>query len=162
MEPISERDIRSSFVNSSKGDAKRVTLPEAFDAVPWDDLDFFGWVDPKLAGRSYIVVPSGDTPRGIALRYKPGGPRTAQMCSICLTTHANGGVSLMAAAKAGESGRRGNTVGTYICSDLACSLYARKKKTPALGRQFKEDFDVETRTAAVEDNIGAFLARILG
>ena len=161
MEPISERDIRSSFVNSSKGDAGRLSLPEMFDAVPWDDLDFFGWVDPKLAGRSYIVVPSEDRLRGIALRYKVGGPRTAQMCSICLTTHANGGVSLMAAAKAGESGRRGNTVGTYICSDLACSLYARKKKTPALGRQFKEDFDVQTRTAAVEDNIAAFLARVL-
>ncbi len=161
MEPISERDIRSSFVNSSKGDAKRLSLPENIDDVPWDDLDFFGWVDPKLAGRSYIVAASGDRLCGIALRYKPGGPRKAQMCSICLTTHANGGVSLMAAAKAGESGRRGNTVGTYICSDLACSLYARKKKTPALGRQFKEDFDVETRTAAVEDNIEAFLARVL-
>lgn len=162
MEPISERQIRSSFVNSSKGDAKRVTLPEAFDALPWDDLDFFGWVDPKLAGRSYIVVPSEDALRAIALRYKPGGPRTAQMCSICLTTHANGGVSLMAAAKAGESGRRGNTVGTYICSDLACPLYARKKKTPALGRQFKEDFDVDTRIAVVRENMGAFLARVLG
>ncbi|OZE06925.1 hypothetical protein CH249_19990 [Rhodococcus sp. 05-2255-3B1] len=161
MERISERDIRSSFVNSSKGDAGRLTLPEMFDAVPWDDLDFLGWTDPKMAGRCYIVVPQSDRLRGIALRYKPGGPRTAQMCSICLTTHANGGVSLMAAAKAGESGRRGNTVGTYICSDLACSLYARKKKTPALGRQFKEDFDVPTRTAAVEDNIAAFLARVL-
>ena len=161
MEPISERDIRSSFVNSSKGDANRLTLPDAFDAVPWDDLDFFGWIDPKLAGRSYIVVPSVDGLRGISLRSTSGGPRKAQMCSICLTTRANGGVSLMAAAKAGESGRRGNTVGTYLCSDLACSLYARKKKTPALGRQFKEDFDVDTRTAAVRENIGAFLARVL-
>ncbi|WP_415976360.1 FBP domain-containing protein [Rhodococcus sp. 077-4] len=161
MQPISERDIRSSFVNSSKGDAGRLSLPEMFDAVPWDDLDFLGWTDPKMAGRSYLVVPQVDRLRGIALRYKPGGPRKAQMCSICLTTHANGGVSLMAAAKAGESGRRGNTVGTYICSDLACSLYARKKKTPALGRQFKEDFDVETRTAAVKDNIDAFVARVL-
>ena len=161
MEPISERDIRSSFVNSSKGDANRLTLPDAFDAVPWEVLDFFGWVDARLAGRSYVVIPAEDRLRGIALRYKPGGPRTAQMCSICLTTHANSGVSLMAAAKAGESGRRGNTVGTYLCSDLACSLYARKKKTPALGRQFKEDFDVDTRTAAVRENIGAFLARVL-
>ncbi|CCQ13434.1 putative uncharacterized protein [Rhodococcus sp. AW25M09] len=161
MEPISERDIRSSFVNSSKGDANRLTLPNAFELVPWDDLDFLGWVDPKLIGKSYLVVPQHDGLRGVALRYKPGGPRTAQMCSICLTTHANGGVSLMAAAKAGESGRRGNTVGTYLCSDLACSLYARKKKTPALGRQFKEDFDVENRTAAVRENIGAFLARVL-
>lgn len=161
MKPISERDIRSSFVNSSKGDATRLSLPDMFDEVPWEDLDFLGWGDPKLAGRSYIVVPQEDRLRAIALRYKAGGPRTAQMCSICLTTHANGGVSLMAAAKAGESGRRGNTVGTYICSDLACSLYARKKKTPALGRQFKEDFDVDTRTATVKDNIDAFLARIV-
>lgn len=95
------------------------------------------------------------------MRFKAGGARKAQMCSICLTTHANGGVSLMAAAKAGESRRRGNTVGTYICSDLACSLYARKEKTPALGRQFKGDFDVESRTATLRDNIDAFVGRVL-
>ncbi|MBY4127513.1 FBP domain-containing protein [Rhodococcus fascians] len=92
-----------------------------------DALRLVGWVDPKLAGRSYIIVPSDEGPRGIALRYKPGGPRKAQMSSICLTTHANGGVSLMAPAKAGASARRGNTVETYICSDLACSLYVRKQ-----------------------------------
>ncbi|RZL74773.1 MAG: FBP domain-containing protein, partial [Rhodococcus sp. (in: high G+C Gram-positive bacteria)] len=55
MKPISERDIRSSFVNSSKGDATRLSLPDMFDEVPWEDLDFLGWGDPKLAGRSYIV-----------------------------------------------------------------------------------------------------------
>ncbi|MEU2014246.1 FBP domain-containing protein, partial [Nocardia sp. NPDC019302] len=27
MEPVTERDIRSSFVNCSKGDAKRLPVP---------------------------------------------------------------------------------------------------------------------------------------
>lgn len=161
MEPLSGPNIRSSFINSTKGDATRLTLPAALDSVPWDDIDFLGWIDPKLLGKSYLVVSQQDRLLGIAMRFKAGGPRKAQMCSICLTTHANGGVSLMAAAKAGESGRRGNTVGTYICSDLACSLYARKKKTPALGRQFKEDFDVESRTATLRGNIDAFVGRVL-
>lgn len=161
MDPITESDIRSCFVNASRGDAKRLNLPN-FDLIPWADLDFLGWRDHKYAGRSYLVLPQQDRLVGVALRFESGGPRKAQMCSVCLTAHANGGVSLMAAAKAGDSGRRGNTVGTYMCSDLACSLYARKKKTPALGRQFKEDFDIDDRVARLGENLDAFVARILG
>jgi len=34
-------------------------------------------------------------------------------------------VSLFVAPKAGEAGKRGNTVGTYLCADLACSTLIR-------------------------------------
>jgi len=67
----------------------------------------------------------------------------------------------MVAAKAGESGRRGNTVGTYICTDLACSLYARGRKTPALGNRYREDLiTVETKIERVRNNMNAFIARV--
>ncbi|KAA0017981.1 FBP domain-containing protein [Antrihabitans cavernicola] len=160
MEPINERDIRSSFINCSKGDAKRLPVPKDLDDQPWDDLDFLGWSDPSFRGRCYIVTPQDDRLVGIALKYELGGSRKSQMCTICLTTHAGGAVELMTARKTGDSGRRGNTVGTYICTDLACSLYARRKKTPALGNQYREDSSPEDRIERVRTNLDAFIGRV--
>ncbi|MGK8491153.1 FBP domain-containing protein [Nocardia asiatica] len=160
MEPVTERDIRSSFVNCSKGDAKRLPVPRDLDERPWTDLDFLGWSDPSLPGRGYLVVPQEDRLVGVALRCATGGTGRAQMCTICLTTHTGGGVSLMTAHKAGESGRRGNSVGTYMCTDLACSLYARNKKRPALGSRYREDLTPEEKIERVRENITAFLAKL--
>ncbi|MBF6211978.1 FBP domain-containing protein [Nocardia puris] len=160
MEPVTERDIRSSFVNCSKGDAKRLSVPRDLVEYPWEDLDFLGWGDPSLAGRCYVVVPREDRLVGVALRHETGGSGKAQMCAICLTTHTGGGVRLMTANKAGESGRRGNSIGTYMCTDLACSLYARGKKRPALGSRYREDLTVEEKIARVRENMDAFLTRL--
>ena len=45
----------------------------------------------------------------------------------------------MVAQRTGKAGQQGNTVGTYVCSDLACSLYMRgKKPVVGLGEGFKE------------------------
>ncbi|SQI30377.1 Fibronectin-binding protein (FBP) [Rhodococcus coprophilus] len=128
MEAITERDIRASFVNCSKGEAKRLPAPRDLAERPWEDLDFLGWTDPSFPGRGYLVVPREDGPVGIAMRFEPNGSGKSQMCTVCLTTHSRGGVALMTAAKVGDSGRAGNTLGTYMCIDLACSLYARGKK----------------------------------
>jgi hypothetical protein len=160
VEPVTERDIRSSFVNCSKGEAKRLPVPRDLDERPWADLDFLGWSDPSFPGRGYLVVPRDDRLVGVALRYATGGAGRAQMCAICLTTHTGGGVSLMTAHKAGESGRRGNSVGTYMCTDLACSLYARNKKRPALGSRYREDLTPEEKVERVGDNLNTFLAKL--
>ena len=161
MDPITEREIRASFINCSKGEAKRLPTPRDLEERPWDDLDFLGWSDPSYPGRSYLLVPTDDGPAGVAMRHERGSRRT-QMCTICSTTHTGGGVTLMTAQRAGEAGRRGDSVGTYMCDDLACSLYARRKKVPSLGRQYKEDFDPDERSAQVREHILAFVARILG
>jgi hypothetical protein len=161
MKAVTERDIRSSFVNCSKTSAKKVPVPRDLDGRPWDDLDFFGWGDPSLPGRGYLVVPREDRIVAVALRYEIGGFGRAQMCAICLTTHTSKGVSLMTAHKAGESGRRGNSVGTYMCTDLACSLYARGKRTPALGNRYREDLiSLETKIERVRGNMNAFISRL--
>ncbi|MDG3012764.1 FBP domain-containing protein [Rhodococcus sp. D2-41] len=160
MDPITERDIRSSFVNCSKGDAKRLPVPRDLDARPWNDLDFLGWTDPSYPGRGYVVVPQDDRLVGIAMRFETGGSGKAQMCTICMTTHTGGGVSLMTAHKAGESGRKGNSIGTYMCTDLACSLYARNKKRPALGNRYRENLTDEEKVGRVRENIDALIARL--
>jgi hypothetical protein len=160
MDPVTERDIRASFVNCSKGDAKRLSVPNTLADTDWEQLDFLGWSDPSYAGRSYIVVPREGELVGVALRHEANGSDRAQMCTICTTTHSRGDVALMAAKKVGESGRRGNTVGTYMCTDLLCSLYARGKKTPALGNRYREALSQEERAERVRENLDAFVDRL--
>ncbi|BCN43133.1 FBP domain-containing protein [Rhodococcus hoagii] len=160
MDPITERDLRASFVNCSKGDAKRLPAPRDLDDRPWDDLDFLGWTDPAFPGRGYLVVPRADGPVGVAMRFEPNGSGKSQMCAICLTTHTRGGIALMTANKVGESGRAGNSVGIYMCIDLACPLYARGRKKPALGSRYREDLSPEEKTERVRVNIDAFVDRL--
>ena len=47
------------------------------------------------------------------------------MCSLCHTPQPSHQVSLFTAPRAGDAGKDGNTVGTYICSDLSCSIIIR-------------------------------------
>lgn len=164
MDPLTEREIRGSFVNCSKGEAARLPVPRDLADQPWADLDFLGWSDPSLPGRCYLVAPDDDGGLvGIAFRSATGGGAAkAQMCTICLTTHTGGGVALLTAAKTGESGRRGNTVGTLMCTDLACSLYARGRRKPAMGSRYREDLTSEEKIERVRHNLRAFLDRLRG
>ncbi|MFR9787429.1 FBP domain-containing protein [Streptomyces sp. MB22_4] len=162
MRPLTEQDIRSSFVNCSKGEAKRLAVPRDLGERPWADLDFLGWRDPGAPDRSYLVTERGDRLVGVALRY-PSSQRGflhRSMCSVCLTTHRGGGVSLMTARKAGTAGREGNSVGLYMCTDLSCSLYTRGKKVPDSGMRIEESLSLEEQIARTTGNLTAFLDKL--
>ncbi|MFE9308894.1 FBP domain-containing protein [Streptomyces sp. NPDC006706] len=162
MRSLSEQDVRDSFVNCSKGEAKRLSLPRDLGDRPSDDLDFLGWRDPGAPDRSYLVTEREGRLMGIALRF-PASQRGflhRSMCSLCLTTHRGGGVSLMTARKAGAAGREGNSVGVYMCTDLACSLYVRGKKVPDSGARFEESLTLEQQIARTTANLGAFLDKL--
>ena len=168
MRAITEGEIRGCFVNCSKGEAQRLGLPRDFaEFSDWADLDFLGWRDPGAPERGYLVVERGEGADrrflGVSLRAASGAGRgfTARsICTICKTTRTGGGVALLSARRAGESGRNGNTVGQYICSDLACSLYVRGKKVSA-GTLLDETLDLDSRIARVRKGVDAFLGRII-
>jgi hypothetical protein len=166
MDPLTERDIRASFVNCTQGEAKRLHVPRDLAQRPWADLDFLGWRDPAAADRGYLVVPGkadADKPVGIAVRATTGQSGVAQrnMCSICLTTHTGGGVALMVARKAGPAGRQGNTVGVYMCTDLDCPLYVRRIKTSkAVGGRLPESLTLDEQIARTLDKLAAFVDRV--
>ncbi|MFS8197783.1 FBP domain-containing protein [Streptomyces sp. CWNU-52B] len=162
MRPLTEQDIRTSFVNCSKGEAKRLTVPRDLAERPWDDLDFLGWRDPGAPDRSYLVAERSGDPVGVTLRFpsQQRGFLHRSMCSLCLTTHPGNGVSLMTARKVGPAGREGNSVGVYICADLACSLYVRGKKSLESGSRFEETLTVEEQIARTNGHLSAFLDRL--
>jgi treble-clef zinc-finger protein len=164
MKPLTEPEIRTAFVNCTKGEAKRLSVPRDLADRPWDDLDYLGWRDPRAPDRGYLVTELDDNLIGLVLRCP--SPATSQMrrsmCSMCLTSHTGGGVSLMVAPRAGKAGQQGNTVGTYICSDLSCSLYVRGKKHAGAGARLNESLAVEEKIQRTMAHVAAFIAKVTG
>ena len=161
MEPLTEQEIRAAFVNCTKGEAKRLSVPRDLDERPWEDLDYLGWRDPQAPDRAYLVAVLDGRPTALALRGSAAGSWQTRrsMCSMCLTTH-SGGVSLMVAPRAGKAGQQGNSVGAYICSDLACSLYVRGKKDAGAGARLHETITLEEKVRRTVANVAAFVAKV--
>jgi hypothetical protein len=158
VEPLTEDAVRGSFVNCSKGQARRLSLPEGWAAVDWAELDFLAWRDPKAVQNGYLVVPREDRPLGVALQVAtpPRGRIKQSMCAFCQTTHGQADVALFSARRVGEAGKLGNTVGTYLCADLACCRHVRNK-TPRPGAPLTQEERVERLLA----NLNGFLSEVL-
>ncbi|NUR71546.1 MAG: FBP domain-containing protein [Hamadaea sp.] len=166
MRSLVEAEIRSSFVNCTKGEAVRLPLPRDLGDRAWADLDFLAWRDGSAPDRAYLVTahPESDVDLvGVTLRLaaQQRGLLHRSMCSLCLTTHPGNGVSLMTARKAGALGRQGNSVGVYICTDLACSLYVRGLKKPHTGGRLDETLSVDEQVERLRGKLDGFLAKIL-
>ena len=164
MEPLGEKDIRACFVNCSKGEAKRISLPRPLSGLPWADLDFLGWRDPGAPDRGYLVAGHEGRLTGVALRTPQGVHRSftkTTVCTLCNTAHPGTGVCLLTAPRAGAAGRRANTVGTYMCADLACSLYLRGKKTTGLETGHAETLPLQEKIDRTMLNLASFLSKVL-
>ena len=161
MKPLSESQIRDSIVNASRGEIERMPLPGLHE-VMWDSREYLGWRDPQAPQRGYLVHWSGDTPVGIVLRASEIqlSPGISAMCALCRTTQPSDQVRMFSAARAGASGRNGNTIGTYICDDLACSIIIRITP-PAQPMQPDPATLVEARAAGLLERVSAFTADIL-
>ncbi|MEV6267482.1 FBP domain-containing protein [Kribbella sp. NPDC051936] len=160
MEPLSAEDVRRSFVNSSKSQIKAMALPPKFAELPWESLDFLGWRDGKAPNRGYLVVRRDAGVTGIAVSTQSSGAarRFAGLCDLCNTAHHVSDVALFAARRAGSAGREGNTVGMYICADLACSLYIRGLKE--LDVPQGETATPDVRAERLATRLEAFVRRV--
>lgn len=161
MRPLTEPEVRDSFVNALPAELDRLALPWWFDAALWDSLDYLGWVDPALPERAYLVVAGHDRPTGVVLRLpknRPQGHRA--LCNLCWTQHKSQGAVLMVARRAGDAGLNHNTIGTYVCADLACSAYVRGLQRSFGGGFLPETLDPDLRIARLQENVASFVGRI--
>ena len=160
MRPLSETEIRDSIVNAAPEEAARIPLPGLHEVV-WDDREYLGWRDPLLPHRGYLVHWRGEEAVGIVLRAaQPRLGVGSAICSLCHTAQPGGQVSLFTAPRAGEAGRRGDSVGTYICADLACSLLIRIAPPGYAAMPSPEEL-VAKRASALSGRLHAFTARVL-
>jgi hypothetical protein len=175
MEPLTERQIRSSLINATRSEAAALTLPlwsplGATSAGPrreWAALEFLGWRDPKAPLRGYLVTWREEQPVGLILRAADSvmSRRISAMCLLCQSTHSADLISLFTAKRAGARGRNGDTVGTYICADLDCSSAIREptgaaKFSSATGRTPPPEVVAE-RAAALHYRLAGFVASVL-
>jgi hypothetical protein len=158
VQALTERQVRRSFVNCSRGEADGLTLPAGFAELDWAGLDLLGWRDRKAPLRGYLVLEVDGGPVGIAVRAADTrmSVRTAAMCLLCETPTSGDAVSLFTARRAGEAGRNGNTVGTYICADLGCSARARTDVPPWLRERDPDEVAAE-RAAQLRTRARGFL-----
>lgn len=154
MLPLSDADIRGSFLNASRSERKNLTLPPGFDDIDWDALDYLGWRDPKLPLIGYVVLELDGVVAGLLLRQTETRPHARAQCSWCVDVQLPNDVVMFTAKRAGDAGRRGDTVGTLVCAEFQCSVNVRKRPPSAyLG------FDVE---AARQRRIEALRANVAG
>ncbi|GGL01262.1 hypothetical protein GCM10007382_21500 [Salinibacterium xinjiangense] len=161
MKPLTPADIRASFVNATRGEAERVPMPGLHDVI-WADREYLGWRDQQAHQRAYLVHWVDERPVGILLRSSEFSlqPGIAAMCSLCRITRRSDEISLFSAPRSGQAGRDGNTIGTYLCDDLACSHLIRILP-PAHPMQPSPDQVLATRTAGLISRMQAFTASVM-
>ncbi|GAA4350216.1 FBP domain-containing protein [Angustibacter luteus] len=159
MDPMTFEAMRAAFVNCSRSQLKALPPPPGLADLDWPNLDYLGWRDPKAPRRAYLVAPHGADVVGLALRAPQGSGRRkgSAMCALCASVRTTSEVDLFVAPRAGSAGRAHNTVGTYICTDLACSLYVRGLRELDLPQG--ERLPVPARVARLTERLAAFVAR---
>ncbi|NOW00580.1 FBP domain-containing protein [Isoptericola chiayiensis] len=162
MNPLTEKQIRASFVNASKREAAQATLPD-LAATDWERLDYLGWHDRKAPLAAYVVLEIDGVPVGVRLRAadaKSGRGRHG-LCAWCEDVIDDAEVSLYVARRGGASGKNGNSIGTLVCTDFGCSRNVRRAPAPfeVVDPAEREEF-VRRRTAALRERSARFVAEV--
>jgi hypothetical protein len=160
MLPLTENQIRDSFVNASHKEVSDLTLPLEFSAIAWDRLDFFGWRDRKSSRRGYFVVRIDGAPVGVLLQQAQAAPRIRAQCSWCQDITLANEVVFYGAKRAGQAGRKGDTVGTLICANFSCSVNVRKLP-PLAYIGFDRDAAREKRILSLHERAEGFATEVL-
>jgi FBP C-terminal treble-clef zinc-finger len=159
MRQLTEDDIRGAFAYASEDELRLLRLPADFVLVDWDHLDFFAWRDPRTRGRGYLVIEADGRPVGVVLRAAEGTSRAGSaLCNVCHTMQPTDQVCLFTARKAGEAGEHGDSVGTYICSDLSCHENVRLA-APLAPNEVRAS--VDARIDGTLQRAEAFVERVL-
>jgi hypothetical protein len=161
MQSVTPQQIRSSFVNASRSEAAKLTLPKDLDSFDWERRDFLGWRDAKMPLRGYLVVPGPKGLTGVMLRAPEDGPKKNRsvLCELCRDVFSKEDVLLWVAKRAGQSGRNGNTVGTLICADFLCCGNVRKEP-PANEINPDPAAVVLRQIQGLQDRTAQFLSRV--
>jgi hypothetical protein len=159
MRPIDERTLRASFLNASRKEVSDLTLPPGFAELDFSKLDYLGWVDPKLPRRSYVVAWIDDVVTGVILQRAEQRVIARAQCSWCEDVTLRNDVQLYVARKAGPAGRKGDTIGTLVCTEFGCSKNVRVLP-PLAYDGYDRELARELRILKLQEHVSAFIAAV--
>ena len=158
MHALTPADIRSSWLNTTLSERGNIALPD-LDDLDWEKLDFLGWRDRKYPQLGYVIAVVDGAPAGLLLRQAESKPRARAQCVWCADVTLPNDVALFSTKRAGDAGRRGDTVGTLVCSEFECSVNARRRP-PSAYLGFDVDAARERRVEALRSNVENFVRGI--
>ena len=159
MRPLTEEELRASFVNAAPDELRVIEVPLSARTTDWYHFDFLAWRDPEFRGRGSLVAEVDGEPRGVVLRASDSSSRSrAAMCNLCHTMQPGNQVSLFTARRAGDAGAHGDSVGTYICTDLSCHDNVRLA-APLAPSEMRGSVDL--KIDGTRRRTEAFVARVL-
>lgn len=161
MRPIDERTLRASFLNASRKEVSDLTLPSGFAELEFEKLDYLGWVDPKLPRRAYVVTWVDDIAMGVFLQRAEQRVIARAQCSWCEDVTLRNDVQLYVARKAGPAGRKGDTIGTLVCTEFGCSQNVRVLP-PLAYDGYDRELARELRILKLQEHVAAFIAAVRG
>lgn len=159
MHGFTEARLRASFLNVSLRERKGIAIPLDLAALPWSELDYLGWRDARQPQLGYLVAELDGEPVGVLLRQAERAPRARAQCSWCEDVRLPNDVVFFSAKRAGDAGRRGDTIGTLLCAGFQCSANVRRPAPPAyLG--FDIEAERQRRIAALREHAANFARRL--
>lgn len=160
MDAYTRDQILGAFRGATRSEVKRVTFAADFDAVEFDTLDYYGWVDPKIPRRAYLLVERPDGPAALLLTQAAVKPRGRTMCTWCNDVNLSDEAVLYTVRRGGAAGRKGDTIGTLICATFGCSGNVRRRP-PAYHKGTDLDRIREQRVEDLQGKVQGFVDNVL-
>jgi hypothetical protein len=164
MNPLTEKQIRSSFINTTRRETPQATLPDLSE-VNWDRLDYLGWRDRKASLLAYVVLELDGAVTGIMLRAGAASQtmvRRKALCAWCRDL-ASVEAAMYVARRGGSAGRAGNTIGTLVCADFSCSRNVRRPPTSSeagTDADLARELLVQERIAGLQERATRFVQEV--
>lgn len=164
MNPLTEKQIRTSFINTTRRETTQATLPD-LSGVSWDRLDYLGWRDRKAPLLAYVVLELGGAAMGIMLRAGAASQtmvRRKALCAWCRDL-ASVEAAMYVARRGGSAGRAGNTIGTLVCEDFSCPRNVRRPPTSSeagTDADLARELIVQERIAGLQERATRFVQEV--
>ncbi|MCX2713642.1 FBP domain-containing protein [Mycolicibacterium sp. J2] len=160
MHSYTRSQILDAFRGATRSEVKKVTFAADFDAVEFDKLEYYGWTDPKIPRRAYLVVERPEGPIALLLSRAAAKPRGRAMCTWCNDVNLTDEAVLYTVRRGGAAGRKGDTIGMLICANFGCSRHVRQLP-PAYHKGTDLDRLREQRIDELRRKVRGFVDKVL-
>lgn len=160
MKQYTQQQLLDAFHGATRSELKKVTFPLEFDDVDFSRLEYYGWRDRKMPRRAYIAMEHGDGLVALILNRADAKPSRRTMCAWCRDVELTEEAVMYTAKRGGAQGRRGDTLGTLVCSGFNCSMHARKLP-PAYHKGTDLDAIRAEQLAGLRHRVSSFITEVL-